>query len=93
MKVKSARARRTKTEHVDIKKSENFSFPPRDLGHIPSLNRPVIKPKSPSIIKGKEKLTIDQELEIMSTKPTIIPPKNFPTNKKEEKIPNLSDLI
>ncbi len=98
MKIPSARAQRPKTEQINIKKSDNFFFPPRDLGRIPSLNRPLIKPKTslkPDILKDKEKLIFGQELVSTSTKSIPSPPlspKAFSNSKKE--VPtNLSDLI
>lgn len=99
MKIPSARARKPKTERIDIRKGSHFILPPRDPGRIPSLNRPVTKPKLrslPDIPKNKEGLSFEQDLAIMNTKDVPVPPlpiKQFPTDKKEEKPSNLSDLI
>lgn len=96
--IPASRGRRFKSENIDINKTVNFDLPPRDPGRIPSLPRPLAKEKKSEPIQRVPprdmKLKVEQELATANSKLRPVPPispKAFPT--KEEKVPNLSELI
>ena len=89
--------RKYRNERIDTAKALNFDIPERNPANVPSLRRPPTQvKKNPPISRVAPKdmpLKVEQDLAVAASRPVPpLSPKLFPT-KKEEKVPNLLDLI
>lgn len=100
-KIPSSSARRNKSEHINTNQAKVFDVPPRDPGRIPALPYREGHIQKNNLAKMAGKIVKDQSRVVgqgfppIPSNPTLGLPTIFgPTkNLREEKVPNLSDLI